>query len=83
MFYLLHCLPGPVEIKTLIFAQLKGNLSPDRVLYGTTILGQGVCYNALESYLMDMYNSKGIYGNADDSEKVIVEGLRENFEEVE
>ncbi|CAG8903242.1 unnamed protein product [Penicillium salamii] len=40
-FYLIHCLPGPLERKMGLFRNLKGFLEEDGVVYGTTILGTG------------------------------------------
>jgi len=39
MFFLLHCLPGPVERKTVVFDHVRQNLTPNGVLTGATILG--------------------------------------------
>jgi ubiquinone/menaquinone biosynthesis C-methylase UbiE len=83
LFYLLHCMPGPIERKTSLLANLKRYLSPDGVLYGCTILGKGVKHNAFGTYLMNFYNRKGIFGNWTDSEDAIVKALKENFEEVD
>ncbi len=84
LFYLFHCLPGPCSSKVRIFSHLKSNLSPDGVLYGATVLGDGngVCHNLLGKCMIWLYNWCGIFGNRDDSEVVIVRALRENFERV-
>lgn len=81
--YLLHCMPGPPEKKVALFANLRGCLSENGVLFGSTVLGQGVEQNALGQYLMNLYNKKRIFGNVLDSRKVFEDALKENFEEVE
>ncbi|CZR69177.1 uncharacterized protein PAC_19077 [Phialocephala subalpina] len=81
--YLLHCMPGPPERKVKLFANLRGVLSEKGVLFGTTVLGQGVEHNAFGRYLMSLYNKKGLFGNELDSRKVFEDALRENFEEVD
>ncbi len=84
LFYLLHCMPGPLSAKTSIFAHLKNNLSPDGVLYGATILGKSerIRHNIIGRFLMWLYNRKGVFGNVDDTEEGIVGALKEHFEHV-
>ena len=83
LFYLLHCMPGPVEWKTAIFGSLKNYLNADGTLYGCTILGTGVKHNAFGTYLINLCNKKGIFGNWADSEDGIAKALKESFEEVD
>lgn len=83
MFYLLHCMPGPVDSKTAIFANLKNHLTPDGVVFGATILGQGVRHNLLGRTVMYVFNKKGVFDNRGDSEAAIVDALREHFEIVD
>lgn len=81
--YLLHCMPGPPERKAALFKNLRGCLSEKGVLFGSTILGQGVEQNAFGQYLMNLYSKKGFFGNLLDSRKVFEDALKENFEDVE
>lgn len=83
MFFLLHCMPGPVENKTAIFAHLKHHLTSDGVLFGATILGRGVKHNLYGRFIMYTLNKKGAFDNRGDSETAIVEALREHFHIVE
>jgi ubiquinone/menaquinone biosynthesis C-methylase UbiE len=71
MNYLLHCLPGTMADKSAVFANLARWLAPGAVLFGTTILGQGVPHNLLARRLLQAYNRRGIFGNSTDS----IEGL--------
>jgi SAM-dependent methyltransferase len=90
LFYLLHCMPGPCWVKASIFSHLKHNLTPQGVLYGATVLGDGtslrdgneVKHNVLGRFVFNLYNRRGIFGNVGDREEVFVEGLRESFEDV-
>ena len=68
--FLLHCLPGPMAAKGQAFATLKRHLHPDGVLFGSTILPDGC--NAFGAKLTQVYNARGIFGNAGDT----LEGLR-------
>lgn len=51
---------------------MKAALTKDGILYGATILGDGVMHNSFSSKLMRIYNHKGIFSNMSDSE----EGLK-------
>lgn len=83
MFYLLHCMPGPVDNKTAIFGNIKNHLTSDGVVFGATILGKGVRHNLLGRCVMYFFNRKGVFDNRGDNEAAIVEALQENFHIVE
>ncbi|WP_299622139.1 methyltransferase [Pelagibius sp.] len=80
--YLLHCLPGPMARKAAAFRHLKPYLAPGGVLFGATILGRGVPHNALGRKVMALYESKGIFGNAEDDEAGLRAALSDQFSEV-
>ncbi|WP_268799568.1 methyltransferase domain-containing protein [Pseudomonas huanghezhanensis] len=82
LFYLLHCLPGPLEAKGSIFGNLKHSLRPDGVLFGATILSCEAGHNAFGRKLMSLYNSKGIFGNRHDTQAGFEAFLRKHFGEV-
>jgi SAM-dependent methyltransferase len=83
LFYLLHCLPGPLDAKAAILGHLKHNLQPDGVLFGATILGDEAPHNAFGRKLMKVYNSKGIFGNRGDSQAGFEVHLRAHFGSVQ
>lgn len=83
LFYLLHCLPGPLDAKVAIFGHLKHNLQPGGVLFGATILGDEAQHNAFGRKLMKVYNSKGIFGNSGDSQAGFEAHLRVHFRSVQ
>ena len=79
--YLLHCLPGNLLDKRVVFKNLKPLLSKTGgVIFGTTILGQGVPHNVLGKTLMRTYNSKGIFGNTEDNLTDLETVLKEEFQ---
>jgi len=82
LFYLLHCLPGPLDAKAAIFGNLKHNLQPCGVLFGATILGDEANHNGFGRKLMAVYNKKGIFGNRDDTQLGFEAHLREHFRDV-
>ncbi|WP_368941616.1 class I SAM-dependent methyltransferase [Citrobacter werkmanii] len=83
MFYLLHCLPGSMFEKEIVIENAKMALTNDGILYGATILGEGVTHNAFGNKLMAVYNQKGIFSNKNDSEKELTKILSTHFENVE
>lgn len=82
LFYLLHCLPGPLDAKAAIFAHLKHNLAAGGVVFGATILGNEAGHNGFGSKLMAVYNKKGIFGNSHDTQAGFEAHLRTHFSDV-
>jgi SAM-dependent methyltransferase len=82
LFYLLHCLPGPLDAKALIFGHLKHKLQPGGVLFGATILGDEAGHNGLGRKLMAVYNKRGIFGNRQDTQVGLEAHLRQHFRDV-
>ena len=82
LFYLLHCLPGPLDAKAAIFAHLKHNLAAGGVVFGATILGDEGGHNGFGRKLMAVYNKKGIFGNSHDTQAGFEAHLRTHFSDV-
>ncbi len=81
--YLLHCLPGTIKEKSVVFANLLPYLNEKGVVFGSTILGKDVNIDYLASKLMSIYNKKGIFHNNLDSLNDLESSLHEHFNEVE
>lgn len=64
--YVLHCLPGDLSTKAVVFDHLQAALNPGGVLFGSTILVEGVPRTIVAKRLMAFYNRKGIFCNARD-----------------
>ena len=64
--YLLHCLPGSLLEKGVVFDRLKPLMKPSGVIFGSTILQGGVTRNWAAKQLMNFYNKKEIFSNATD-----------------
>jgi hypothetical protein len=79
--YLLHCLPGTMKSKSVVFDHLKPLVHEDATVFGTTILGAGVSHNPLAKTLMKIYNARGIFSNTLDSRSDLEDILRANFRE--
>lgn len=82
MNYLLHCLPGTMPEKGVVLKNFKPWLNDAGILFGTTILGQGVKHNALARLLMGLYNRKGIFSNRQDSASDLEDSLGAVFQDV-
>ena len=77
--YLLHCLPGTISSKGVVFQNLKPLLKQGGVIFGTTILGKGIKRNFLAKTLMQIYNSKRIFSNLNDNAGELESVLKANF----
>lgn len=81
-FFLIHCLPGPLERKMVLFTNLKPFLAENGTIYGTTVLGKDVSHNFFGWVLMCIYNWRGIFSNWDDGERDIREALCKDYKQV-
>ncbi|MDP9317221.1 MAG: class I SAM-dependent methyltransferase [Chloroflexota bacterium] len=79
--YVLHCLPGTMETKGSIFAQLKPLLRPGGVLFGSTILGKGVKHTVGAHAFLHLYNQLKAFSNTDDSLTQLQRQLTSQFAE--
>jgi hypothetical protein len=77
--YLLHCLPGTMEAKSLAFDHFKALMNPGAVLFGATLLQGGVERNCAARRLMAIYNRKRIFSNEGDDLIGLERALRERF----
>ena len=79
--YLLHCLPGNLASKSIVFEHVKPLLTDGGVIFGSTILGEGVRHNPLAKQLLKIYNAKGIFSNLSDRQSDLEAGLKAHFDE--
>lgn len=80
--YLLHCLPGTLESKSIALDYLKTLMNPDAVLFGSTILQGGTPNIWLARRLMTVYNKQGIFSNQQDNLEDLKSVLNQRFREV-
>ncbi len=80
--YLLHCVPGIIETKSVAFDHLKALLNPQATIFGATLLQGGVPRNWSARRLMDLYNRKGIFSNQADHLDGLTQELRKRFTDV-
>lgn len=80
--YLLHCVPGSIESKSVVFDYFKVLMNPNAVLFGSTLLRGGVPRSWFAERLMDTYNKTGIFSNQHDNLDGLKSALRQRFREV-
>jgi len=64
--YVLHCLPGDIAAKAVVLDHLVPAVRPGGVIFGTTILHDGVDQTRLARRVLRLYNRKGIFANTGD-----------------
>jgi len=80
--YLLHCLPGTIESKSVAFDHLKTLMNPGAVIFGSTLLQGGVARSWPAKRLMDFYNRKAIFSNENDDVDGLKRALGQRFRSV-
>ncbi|MFC1949291.1 class I SAM-dependent methyltransferase [Chloroflexota bacterium] len=79
MMNLLHCLPGNVKTKTIVFENAKAVMNPGAIIFGSTILYEGVKRSALATLAIKYSNKKGFMANMNDSLEDLQESLQGSF----
>ena len=79
--YLLHCLPGDIPSKEIVFKNAKSLLNKNGVVFGSTILGDTSQANFLARKLLAIYNTKKIMSNSKDTLHDLEAVLARNFRE--
>jgi ubiquinone/menaquinone biosynthesis C-methylase UbiE len=80
--YLLHCLPGCLQEKGIMFKHLEKLLNDKGILFGSTILGKDSNYGYFAGKLMALYNKKGIFDNSSDDLTSLETSLNQYFQNV-
>jgi SAM-dependent methyltransferase len=80
--YLLHCLPGTIPEKAVVFDNIRALLAPGARVFGATIVQGEIPRSRTAQALMDLYNRKGIFSNAGDRVEDLDAALRACFDDV-
>ena len=78
--YVLHCLPGDIDAKAVVFDHVIPLVAPGGVVFGATILNGGVRHARLARRLIGLYNHKGIFSNLHDDVDGLERALASRFE---
>jgi len=81
--YLLHCLPGNITEKMVVFENLYQLLNPGGVIFGATIIADSSKSSWLAKKLMKVYNKKGVFCNAGDTIETLENLLSAQYEHFE
>ncbi len=82
MHYLLHCLPGSLQAKSVVFENVGPYLADKGVVFGSTILGKDSDAGFFAKKVMAFYNRKGFFDNRDDHLNDLISVLNGHFAEV-
>lgn len=80
LMYLLHCVPGTITEKAVVFDHLKPHLAPGARVFGATIVQGEAPRNRAARKLMDIYNARGVFSNAQDRAEDLAAALASRFE---
>ena len=81
--YVLHCLPGTMETKAIVFDHLAEQLNPGGVIFGATLLGNRVRQSWAAKRLMRFYSKRVFFSNHGDSPDELREALGARFGAIE
>ncbi|MES2106345.1 MAG: class I SAM-dependent methyltransferase [Pseudomonadota bacterium] len=81
--YVMHCVPGSFREKSIAFSHLMPLLNTHGVLFGTTVLSEGVRKNVLTKPFMWLMNALGVFNNRKDNARDLEHFLKGNFQLLE
>lgn len=76
---ILHCLPGTMKTKAVVFENVKPLMNPGAVIFGSTILGRGVKHTLVAESLNLFINKTGYITNREDNPEDLARGLARCF----
>ena len=80
--YVLHCLPGTMTEKAVIFDHAVPHLEDGATVFGSTILQGDAPRSGAARKLMQIYNRKGVFSNEADTQDTLRAELEKRFAEV-
>lgn len=83
MNFLLHCLPGTMRQKSVVFDHVRPYLRPGARVFGSTVLGSGPHHTRRSGKLLAKLNRSEVFSNLDDRLEDLNEQLRARFTDVE
>ncbi len=76
---LLHCLPGTIRTKSVVFDHLKPLVNPGGVIFGCTILNKGVKKSRPAQWTMNSLNKQKVFTNLEDDPEDLKAELSRRF----
>jgi hypothetical protein len=77
--YLLHCVPGGIPAKAIMFDHFKAVMAPAARIFGATIVQGSAPRSWLAQRLLNFYNAKGFFSNAHDTVEDLEAELASRF----
>lgn len=78
--WLLHCMPGDIASKSVVFDHCKAVLAPGGVVFGSTVLTGGVRHTRRSRWMMRKLNDDGVFSNVEDDLEGLARELRSRFD---
>ena len=78
--WLLHCLPGNIATKSVVFDHARTVLAPGGVVFGSTVLSGGVRHTRWSRWMMERLNRDGTFTNRDDDLVGLTTQLDQRFD---
>lgn len=79
---MLHCIPGSIPERAAVFDNLAVPLRPGGVIFGSTLLGDGIELPRAGQFTYDYFTRRGVFQCARDSETDLLRVLEERFADV-
>jgi SAM-dependent methyltransferase len=79
--HVLHCLPGTMETKEIVFKNILPLLNPGGIIFGNTFLYRGIKRNFLATITFWFANKLGFMSNKQDSLEGLARSLKKYFTE--
>lgn len=80
--YLLHCLPGGMRQKAVVFDNIRHLISKETRVFGATIVQGAAPRSPAARALMAFYNGRGIFSNTEDQFDQLQAELESRFKSV-
>jgi 2-polyprenyl-3-methyl-5-hydroxy-6-metoxy-1,4-benzoquinol methylase len=75
----IHCLPGSMEQKAVVFDHIRPYVEPGGRIFGSTVLGTGVELSCFGRWMMKEYNKAGSFRNTGDTRELLETALAKRF----
>lgn len=79
MVNLLHCVPGNMRDKAVVFDYARSAMTPDGTLFGATVLGAEADHTKRSRKAMERFNRRGSLCNLDDRREDLEAALADAF----
>jgi hypothetical protein len=79
LYSILHCLPGSIPAKAIVFDRMKAEMAPGAIVFGATIVPELASRSVPAQVLLNFYNALGIVANVRDTVEDLESELSSRF----